>query len=492
MVMKQNRSSSPSVRRSSVRALAVVAAGLLLASCGGGGGDDDGSSNDPSVWHFRGINAISDAPQVQFYVDDTSVATAEYGAATDYKAAHTGERPLKVAIRNASKLETADPGYTDIGDSETYDFQGPTDYTLVSAGTVANPRQFLITDTLRTDVEDNKIEYQVINAAPGSDAGGALDVLIAAPGAGIDVSQHVDDLEVGDYTEKNVLDVEVASGADEDDSRSTSMSFTIRQGGAVIYRSAAFTVAEQSRLLVMVVDNDGAAGSAPIKLMVFGGIAAGSASILPHYQDPSEVRFANVSAEVSPIDLIIGSSATDVFAPSVAYGEASDYSPLPAATYNAIGTPAGNAGVFLFVNSLATAVGRSYTEYGQGTIAEMRGLLFTDDRRAVPSEARFRFLNASKAATVSVYLTKRGTTLGDLDGESPPTPNVASLAYRSASSQLVLDGGSYDAYFTVSGETEVFLGPVPLDLADGTVQTLALAENAGGELELVPFNDARE
>ena len=171
MVMKQNPSSSPSARRSSVRAFALAVGCVLLASCGGGGGgsDDGGTEPDPAVWHFRGINAIADAPQVQFYVDDTAVATAEYGAATDYKPAHTGERPIKIAIRNRRRSSKDAPiRATPISATRRpIDFDGPTDYTLVAAGTVASPQQFLITGTSREAVEDNKVEYQVINAATG-------------------------------------------------------------------------------------------------------------------------------------------------------------------------------------------------------------------------------------------------------------------------------------------------------------------------------------
>lgn len=490
MVMKQNPSNSPSARRSSLRALALAAAGLWLVSCGGGGGNDDGNSNDPSVWHFRGVNAISDAPQVQFYIDDTAVATAEYGAATDYKPAHTGERPLKVAVRNASKLETADPGYTDIGTEESYDFQGPTDYTLVVAGTVANPSQFVITDTSREDVADNKVEYQVINAAT---AAGALDVYITAPGASIDAPQLVDQLAVGEYSAKTNLDLEVASGAGADDARSTNVIFQVRSGATVLYGSSSFSVAEKSRLLVVIADNDGPVGAAPVKLLVLGGIAAGSASVMLNTGDPAELRFANVSQEAGAIDLIVGSSAADIFAPNVVFGASSGYLTRPADTYNSIATPTGNDGVFLFVNSLALSGGRSYTLYGQGLLSDMRGVPLTDDRRSVPTEARFRFFYAAAGEsgyTLDVYLTKRGAAL-DLGASTPPTPNVSSLAYRGASSQLVLDGGSYDVYFTRAGVKTVLLGPLPLDLADGSLQTLVLADGAGSGSQLIAYDDAR-
>ena len=492
MVMKQNPSSSPSVRRSSLRALAIAAASLALAACGGGGGkDDNGSPTDPDVWHFRAVNAIGDAPQVQFYVDDTPVVTAEYGAVTDYKPAHTGSRPVKVGIRNASQLGTADPGYTDIGTEQSYDFQGPTDYTLVSAGTVASPRQFLITDTSRADVDDNEIEYQVINAATGA---GTLDVYITATSAGIDAAQRVDVLALGEYSDKDTLDVEIPTGGTADTTRSTPIIFEVRSGASVIYRANAFTVSEKTRLLVVITDNVGALGASPVKLMVIGGIAAGAASVMPNRTDPGELRLANASPDAGLINLIVGTSAADLFASDVPFGGASDYMPLPVGTYNAIGTPFDNDGVFLFVNSIVSTAGRSATLYGQGPLGSMRGVLLTDERRSVPSEARFRFTYlapSQNGSPVSLYLTRHGVAL-DLNATTPPTPNLTSLTYLGVSSQLILDGGSYDAYFTRVGSKDILLGPVNLVLADGSVQTLALADTPEGELALVPFDDARE
>jgi hypothetical protein len=430
---------------------------------------------------------------MQFYVDDTAVATADYGAATDYKPAHTGERPIKVAIRRASDLTGEDPGYQDIGESESYDFQGPTDYTLVTSGTVAQPRQFLITGTSREAVEDNKIEYQVLNAATGLNA--ALDVYITAPGAGVQAPQRVKVLALGESSDKATLDLPVASGAKEDASRSTSLRLDIRSsGGTLIYRSTSITVAEQTRLLVVIGDNAGSVGAAPIKAFVIGGIAAGAATTLLNRDEPGEVRLANTSPNSGPIDLIVGSDSTNVFAPNVSYGEASPYRPLDAATYNSVSTPNGNAGVFLFVSSLTVTSGRSFTLYGQGPIDAMRGLFLADDRRSVPTEAHIRFLytaNTLSGEAVDIYLVPTGTAL-DLEGTDADKPAVSGLGYRAASTQIVVDGGHYDAYVIRAGSTGVLLGPVELTLPDGTVQTLALTTNPSLELQLTAFNDARE
>jgi trimeric autotransporter adhesin len=468
-------------------ALALSLAGLAACGGGGGGGDDNGNSNDPDVWHLRGINVIEDAPPVQFYVDDVAVVSAEYGSASEYRPAHTGTRDLKLATRDAPNLTEEDPGFTDIGASEAFDFQGPTDYTLVAAGTVADPRKLIITGTSQAAVEDNQVEVQVIHAATGINP---LDVYITAPGAGINTPQQLGLLEFGDYTEPQALTLEVASGNDEDDARSAAVTVEMRDGATVIYRSTAFNIAEQNRLLMVVANNSGPLVSSPVKLFLVSGSGASAAGLVVNANDGSELRFANLSPDAGPLDLIVGESASDVFASNIAFGQYSAYAALPVANHDAVGTPAGNPGSFLFVNNFTTQRDRSFTLYAQGAVSDIRGLLFTDERRRIATEARFRIFNAApnEPAILDVYLRPAGEPL-DLGGTSPPAPNVSDLAYQAVSSQLALDEGSYDIYFTRANATSVLLGPVTLALTDGSVQTLALANAPTGELQLVAIDD---
>ena len=94
------------------RALPLAALCLTAAACGGGGGGGGGSGGDSSVWHLRSVNVIRDSSNVQFFVDDTVVANADYGSVTDYKPAHTGTRPLRLVVANPPDLSGTDQGTT--------------------------------------------------------------------------------------------------------------------------------------------------------------------------------------------------------------------------------------------------------------------------------------------------------------------------------------------------------------------------------------------
>jgi major membrane immunogen (membrane-anchored lipoprotein) len=489
MVMKPSLSSFPSGRRFKMRTAGLICATLLLAACGSSDNNDE-DTDDPSVWHIRGVNVIQDAPVVQFYVDDTAVTTAAYGAATDYRPAPTGERGIRFGIRNPSDLTSEDPGYTDIGTREDFDFQGPTDYTVIATGTVAAPRQFVIEDTERDAVADNQVEYQVVHAAVDAPA---VEVFLEAPDAGIDTSEEIGQLSLGEYSERTLLDLAVADDADEDDPRSVDLTFEVRDGGTVLYNATLSNVAEQTRVLVVIADNIAPLPSAPVKLFVVRGTAADNASTLRDAGDAAELRLANVSPDAGAIDLIVGDEVTDVFAANVAYDSASAYGELTTDPFNSITTPTGNPGVFYFVNTFTGVAGRSSTLYAQGPLSSIRGILFSDDRRSVPTEARFRFLHVAQSEedyALDIYLQRAGETL-DLTDDDAPGPNVADLAYRGLSDPLILDEGSYQAYFTRANDTDIALGPVALTLTDGAVQTLVLTDSPDSELAMLAFDDAR-
>jgi hypothetical protein len=471
-------------------ALAAAALSALLSSCGGG--DDDGG--DASVWHFRGINVVADAPVVQFYIDGTAVETADYGASTVYHPAHTGTQPIRLAVKNPSDLSSTDQGYTDIGTSEDFQFQGPTDYTLIATGTQANPRKFLITGTSSEAADDNKVNYQVINAAVDQ---GDVEVLITAPEAGITTAQSLGTLTLGSASTATDLTIPVASGADDDDTRSVNITLEVRSAGNTIYQSSAFNVGETHRLLFVVADNSAPTGSSPVKVLSIAdstGSAAGTTTVINDPDDIAELRLANLSPDTTgSIDLIEGSSAASVYANDIAFGQQSAYTPVSPGLINAIATPGNNNSAFLFVNNFTASQTRSYTLYAQDTMANIRGVLLTDDRRSVPSEARFRFLHASPSeggGSVDIYVRQSGAGL-DLNATTPPTATVSALGYRAASSAFSLKAGTYDVYFARAGAKTTILGPLPLVLVGGSVETLALADSTTSELTLLPVDDAR-
>ena len=106
----------------------------------------------------------------------------------------------------------------------------------------------------------------------------------------------------------------------------------VRAGPTVIFRSTRFTITEQSRLLMVVADNVGPAGSLPVKLLVFGGGQRRSRATCSATPRSGGAAFANTSSDAGPLDLIVGKDTGDVFAPSVVYGGAVAYEPCQSAT----------------------------------------------------------------------------------------------------------------------------------------------------------------
>ena len=485
--MKQNYSSFRSAMRFK-RAIGVAALAAALAACGGGGSND-------SVWQFRGINLVSDAPTVQFVIDGAGVETADYGSVTVYHPAHAGSRPLQLAIKNPSDLSGTDQGYTNIGSAVSSDFQGKTNYNLIATGTIDSPHQYLVSGLSSDTVADNQINYQFINAATNT---GDVDVLITAPEAGITTAKDLGTVALGAASTATAVTINPAPGVADTDTtttRTVNITIEIKHAGTTIYQSTALNFAEQNRLLFVIADNFGPADIAPVKVLTVTGTTAQAAAVELDPAGGSELRFGNLSPDGGAMDLrILDNGAADLFAPNVALGQASTYQLKPADTYNTIATPAGNAGSYLFVNNFTTVGARSYTLYAQGDMADLRGLVIADDRRKVPTEAHFRFLHAAPSqgsSSLDVYVTQAGSAF-DLTATIPPIPTAAAVAYLGVSGQFALKPGTYDVRLAQAGAKTTVLGPVPLVLTAGMVETVAIDDDSQtGDLTLLPVDDAR-
>jgi hypothetical protein len=287
--------------------------------------------------------------------------------------------------------------------------------------------------------------------------------------------------------------LEKASGASEDANRSVRITIEVRVGATTMYESSALAIGEQSRLLFIVADNVGPPGVSPLKVFVVGGTAAGDAGVTFDSGDDAELRFANLSPDAGPLDLIVGANAADKFASNIAFGEQSPYEGIGRGAHDSVATPANNPGSFLFVNNLSLNADRSYTLYAQGTLASIRGLLFNDDRRNVANAGRFRFLHAAPSeagGALDIYVRQAGSEF-DLQAADRPAPSVPALGYRSLSSSFALKEGTYDLYLARAGKRSTVLGPVPLAVSAGGVETVALVDSPVGELTVLPVDDAR-
>ena len=155
----------------------------------------------------------------------------------------------------------------------------------------------------------------------------------------------------------------------------------------------------------------------------------------------------------------------NLFASNVLYGNASAYAQIvpgsPILTVAAQGASTG-----LLSQTLSLQSGTSYTVMVSGYTAA--AILLTDNNTP-PSAGNMnlRIINASPSlGTADVYAVAPGTNLKTV------SPTVSALNFESASSYIPLAAGSYQIYFTRTGQTVVLIDSGTVSFGVGQIRTV--------------------
>ncbi len=476
--------------------LLMAGVALSLGSCLGGG-----SSNN--VTNLRMVNLVTDSPDLELTIDTVDVSDAEYGDMTVLTAAHPGSHNLQVAAVTPSSLVTLPlQTYTPYGTPEPATFENGFDYTLIAYGTVAVPKFLVIPETHLGDtpLQPNFV-YRVIDAA---EKGSPVDVYITVPDAGIPNATKVGTLSFGEATTEEQLAIVMPEGL-INTSAVLSANVTIElkdpATGAVVIPPSTVTLNEQQRLLFVIADNVAVAnGSVPdatpivIDAFVTATGAAGTGNEFANTADHAELSFAHVTDTAPAYDVIGGLNLNSQLASNIAFGEQSKYGAVNSGTAGAIAALASDPADLQFLVSFTSIPDLSYTEYAVGPVQLESGVVLASDRRASPAQAEVRFLNAlwtlQFGPGVDVYLTPYGQGLDILASNlDRPPPTSSDLTYKAATSYLQLVPGRYQVYFAYTGTSNVFLGPVDLQLAPSSITTFAVTNRSDG-VAMLSFNDA--
>ena len=469
-----------------------VAFAIFLASCKNVLNDEDES------FHLRVVNLLEDSPAVQYYVDSTSIASTGYLAATALGAARPGTHAMSFKALRPQSLDaddTTDP--IDLGGSFSQDFGRDRDYTVFAYGTLNDVRTFVIDEPSdKGDLDDDFIEWQMVNAAPNLPA---VDVYLTAPEAHITSAEKVATIDFGGKTTPSKLKLFPRSDVtDEDAALIVDMTFELRDPntGARLYNSGKIRVGEQTRLLFAVARN---IGPGPSGLVLMG--LDGNTSTMQDADDQAVVRVVHVSSDTPALDVIRGSSFNTPLARNIAFRDHSSYVNIPTGEVDLIAVPTGGTNVFLFVEEFAALRGGAYSAYAVGPLATVDARVLTDDRRRVPTQSRFRFLNAAPSQQdgdgVDIYVTLPGQTLDfdstddtDTKDDAAQFRRATTLTFSFSSDYVTLKSGTYQVRVAATGTSRMLLD-TQITVNDGSVQTYVLNDDPDtAVLELMPVDEA--
>jgi hypothetical protein len=492
-------SRSPSAVRSELarmRNLRFVTIGfaalLSLSAC------DDVLNDDEESMHTRMVNLIEDSPTVQYKIDTTVVGSASYQGVTALNTARPGSHAVSFgAIRPTTLVssDTTDP--IELPGSFTQSYSQDRDYTIVTYGTLADVKTLVIDDPSdKGSLEDDFIEIRFLNIAPNVPS---MDVLIRAPEGNINTPDRLGTIALGAST--SARSIKLFRRADVTDTNAalfTDLTIEVRDPatGTLLFKSAELRISEQTRLLFAVTKNVGP-GPSPIQLMGLDGISG----INSEPDDRAAVRIVHVSPDTPPLDIIRASSLSTPLAENLAFRDRTDYVTVPNGDVDLIAQPAdANSAIFLFLEEFSASPGLSYSAYAVGPLASVDAQVLIDDRRKVPTQAKFRFYNAAPNQIdqdgYDIYLTVPGQTI---DFDSTDDTNTADDAaqfrrgtgvlFKGVTDSFTYKGGAYQVRVMDAGTSRVVLD-TPVTLVEGTVQTFVLIDSEEGALELMPVDEA--
>ena len=187
----------------------------------------------------------------------------------------------------------------------------------------------------------------------------------------------------------------------------------------------------------------------------------------------SGVRIIHTSPGNGALDAFV---SDDVVASNLPYGMATAYVQVSDGSHTVSLTPTGQDNTILQKQSQDFINQSQYTIFAVNPGSGI-GQLFLLDNNTQPTagDCKIRVVNVSPAnSVVDVYVVPPSTNIATV----PAT--LRNLAYSTASQYLQLAAQSYDVVFTPPGSKTILANTAAVTLADGDINTVALADAPGG------------
>lgn len=449
-------------------------------------------------FHTRMVNLIQDSPTIQYKIDTTVINSASYLSGTTLTSAHPGDHSVSFQVIRPTSLVSTDPtDPIDLGGSFSRSYTKNNDYTIFAYGTMSNVRT-LITEVPSGQgaVADDNIEIAVVNADA---ALSTLTVYVTIPNAGITSPQSIGTINPGERTTPSTFKLtRPANSTDTTSDLTSNLVFEIHDASnAVIYTSPTLTTTEKVRYQYAITPNIGT-GPSPIQMMGIDG----ASGIFTNAVDQAAVRVVQVSAATPALDVYRASQLSAPIVTNLAFRDHSDYIDTPTGVTDLLGVPAGSTNLqFLFIKEFTLSQGLSNSMYVVGPAGSVTGVVMTDSRRSIPTQAAFRFLLAAPSRNgltngVDIYVTTPGLTLDFTSATTATTDDAtqfkraAGVLYTGANDYTAYKAGTYQVRVMDGGTTTVLLDTT-MTLPAGGVQTYVINDDPDtGSLELIPVDDA--
>lgn len=429
--------------------LASVCA-LILAGCSG-----DSKLPEPSgKGTVRAINAIPDAPQVTFQIEERVLGNINYTQSTSPASYDDFEYNFNFDI-----IVPGEPDRRRFA-TLTQKIDADREYVFAVSGSVDNPT----VTTWVTDLRQWSESETVFEAsfAHLSESLGAVDVYFDDPANPPSAANLVATLspgsimDIADFPEGSYVVTVTAAG---DPNR------------VPVYTSSDISFGAQTSHLISIFDGS-ANDTAPyvLRSMTTGGVSRRFADATY----PPSIRFIHGARTLQTVDVYDDELLTNLVAGSVAFGTA---------TTDLTGRAAGGAYYFTPEASIATTLfsatvdsplpGSTGDLYLLGDTDAWQGQYLSQDRVSISTAAKIAIVNAAvNHESFDLYITDRDAPLAEDDSAV-----FLNIAFSLSTSPVQRRAGSYDIYLTERGTKTQLAGPFPIDVALGDVVLLLAVDD---------------
>ena len=426
---------------------------LWLAGCGGSGYGGQVLIAPPVTTAFlRVVNTIPNSPTLLAGVDSTNLTRVSFAQATGLQQVFTGAYGVNVNYLSVDGTTTV-PVISPLPLTLRVDEQA----TVFVLGTLGAARTKLIEHTVPS-IAAGSAQVEVVHTAA---AAGTLDVYLTDAAADLATATKLTTVAFEQASDLAT----VASGANY------RLRVTAAGSSVVLYDSGAFSIADTSRSMFVVVDYFGPGGSG------FRVISLNNQNANTFAQEalPGALRVANMVADVPLVDLYIGPVAGVPAFHDIAFGSVAPVQQFAKGTLNYTLTIASTPTV-LAAGSVALNPGDTRTLVATRSGASVAARATVDARRPISGRAQLQIVNSapSVGSGVNSYLVKAGATISTTTAAAVDQPVLAFAA-------AVAAGGAYVVVFSLPKDTTTpIAGPDPLAVVDGGIYTIYAAEASGG------------
>ena len=438
-------------RHSPTILLWCVALGVVVAGCGGKNYSNNGAQNKPITTAFiRVTNTIPDSPILLAGVDGTTLTRVAYGQATGLQQVPSGKYSLDVQYLNADGTAVG------LINKEQLRLTVDDQDTVYLLGTFDAPHTKLVENPAPT-IAAGSAEVQVMQA---SQAAGSIDVYLTDAAADLATATKLASASYEDITPLAT----VASGGNY------RVRVTTPGTTTVLYDSGPFTIADQSRITLVVVDYFGPGGNG-FRVLDQDSQAA---VLFPAEALPSALAVANMISDQPSVDVYLGAvGGTPAFS-GVAYGTIAAVQQVAGGTQTFTLTVAGDPATVLGSSTATLTPGETRTLVATRGISGAATRTTVDTTRPIKGQGQIAVVNAAPSAlAVDTYFLTGSQTL---DTAAALIVNQPVLSFAGA----VRAPGSYDVVFTQNAVKTALAGPSTFDVVDGGIYSIYLIDAPGG------------